>query len=107
MAEKKNQAPVETDPMIDNLVENAQKALEAFMNMKQEQVDEIVHAMALAGLDNHQIPGQDGGGGDRPRRVTRTRSSKTSSPPNTSGTPSNIRRPSASWTKTSWRAMWK
>ncbi|WP_195282599.1 bifunctional acetaldehyde-CoA/alcohol dehydrogenase [Harryflintia acetispora] len=54
MAEKKNQAPVETGPMIDKLVANANKALEAFMHMTQEQIDEIVHAMALAGLDNHQ-----------------------------------------------------
>lgn len=39
--------------MIDQLVANAQKALEEYMKLDQEQVDKIVHAMALAGLDNH------------------------------------------------------
>ena len=39
--------------MIDRLVQRAQKALQAFMDMNQEQVDSIVHAMALAGLDQH------------------------------------------------------
>ena len=56
MADKKapEAAKVETQAMIDTLVANANKALEAYMHMTQEQVDEIVHAMALAGLDNHQ-----------------------------------------------------
>ncbi len=39
--------------MIDALVENAQKALEAYMRLDQSQVDKIVHAMTLAGLDAH------------------------------------------------------
>ena len=39
--------------MIDNLVSNAQKALEQYMSYTQEQVDRIVHAMAIAGLENH------------------------------------------------------
>jgi acetaldehyde dehydrogenase/alcohol dehydrogenase len=39
--------------MIDTLVSNAQKALEQFMSLSQEQVDDIVHAMAIAGLENH------------------------------------------------------
>ena len=39
--------------MIDQLVANALKALEEYMKLDQEQVDKIVHAMALAGLDNH------------------------------------------------------
>jgi len=39
--------------MIDTLVGNAQKALEEYMNLTQEQVDKIVHEMTLAGLENH------------------------------------------------------
>jgi len=39
--------------MIDKLVTNAEQALAEYMQMSQEQVDEIVHAMALAGLDKH------------------------------------------------------
>ena len=54
-SEKKNQekAAVDVNAMIDQLVANAQKALEEYMKLDQEQVDKIVHAMALAGLDNH------------------------------------------------------
>ena len=43
----------ETNEMIDSLVEKARKALSEYMQLNQEQVDKIVHAMALAGLDNH------------------------------------------------------
>lgn len=39
--------------MIDKLVANAQEALAAYMQLDQEQVDKIVHAMAIAGNDNH------------------------------------------------------
>ena len=39
--------------MVDALVKKAEKALEKFMELDQEQVDKIVHAMALAGQDNH------------------------------------------------------
>lgn len=39
--------------MIDALVEKAQIALEEYLKLNQEQVDNIVHAMALAGLDRH------------------------------------------------------
>ena len=54
-SEKKNQEKpaVDVNAMIDQLVTNAQKALEEYMKLDQEQVDKIVHAMALAGLDNH------------------------------------------------------
>lgn len=38
---------------IDTMVENANKALEKFMEMTQEQVDNIVKAMALAGIQHH------------------------------------------------------
>ncbi len=39
--------------LIDGLVANAQEALKEFMGMNQQQINEIVHAMTLAGLDNH------------------------------------------------------
>ena len=54
-SEMKNQEKpaVDVNAMIDQLVANAQKALKEYMKLDQEQVDKIVHAMALAGLDNH------------------------------------------------------
>ncbi|MBD5102737.1 MAG: bifunctional acetaldehyde-CoA/alcohol dehydrogenase [Subdoligranulum sp.] len=65
MAEKKQAAKaapaveVETvenpvSQMIDALVEKAQAALTKFLELDQEQIDHIVHEMALAGLDKHQ-----------------------------------------------------
>lgn len=39
---------------IDVLVSKAQKALEEFMVLDQDAIDNIVHEMALAGLDKHQ-----------------------------------------------------
>lgn len=39
--------------MIDSLTERAGQALDGYMQMNQEQVDRIVHAMALAGLEAH------------------------------------------------------
>ena len=44
---------VDVKQMIDELVTNGQKALDEYMKLDQEQVDKIVHAMALAGLENH------------------------------------------------------
>src|SRR5690242_5868750 len=38
---------------IQTLVDKAKKAHEAFMALDQDQVNTIVHAMALAGLDKH------------------------------------------------------
>ncbi len=38
---------------VDVLVNNAEKALEEYMSLTQEQVDKIVHEMTLAGVDNH------------------------------------------------------
>ncbi len=52
MAEKNSKA-IDVAKMIDELVARAQKALDAYMKLDQEQIDSIVHAMALAGLDNH------------------------------------------------------
>ncbi len=43
----------ETTVMIHELVEKAQKALKTFETFNQEQIDHIVHEMALAGLDQH------------------------------------------------------
>ena len=39
---------------IDVLVNKAEKALKSFIDMDQAQVDNIVHAMALAGLEHHR-----------------------------------------------------
>lgn len=45
----------ETDikQMIDSLIENAETALSEYMKLSQEQVDNIVHQMALSGIDRH------------------------------------------------------
>jgi acetaldehyde dehydrogenase/alcohol dehydrogenase len=51
--EKTNKPENDTKQMIDTLVENALKSLDEYMKLDQEQVDNIVHAMALAGLDAH------------------------------------------------------
>lgn len=44
---------IDASTMIDQLVANAQKALDEFMKLDQEAVDRIVKAMALAGLNRH------------------------------------------------------
>jgi len=52
----KNEAtgiPENISGMVDKLVANAEEALKEYMKLDQEQVDKIVHAMTLAGLDNH------------------------------------------------------
>ena len=49
MPEKK----IDVNKMIDELVEKAQVALNEFMKLDQQQVDDIVQAMTLAGLDKH------------------------------------------------------
>ena len=49
----KDAAAVDVNAMIDKLVSNAHQALDEYMKMDQEQVDKIVHAMTLAGLDKH------------------------------------------------------
>lgn len=53
MKEKAVDEVVEVQKVIDKLASNGQSALKAFANYDQEQVDNIVHAMALAGLDQH------------------------------------------------------
>ncbi|GJM68756.1 hypothetical protein HMSSN036_09720 [Paenibacillus macerans] len=53
----KNEATTKAQPTpeayIQTLIDKAKKASEAFMSMTQEQIDAIVQAMALAGLDKH------------------------------------------------------
>ncbi len=44
---------INIDEMIDGYVKKAQKALEEFMSFTQDEVDKIVKAMTLAGLDKH------------------------------------------------------
>ncbi len=44
---------INVSEMINNLVSKAQIALKEYMKLDQEQVDKIVHAMALSGLDKH------------------------------------------------------
>lgn len=53
--EGKNNAaqPANVDAMINKLVNRASTALENYMELDQEAVDNIVKAMALAALDNH------------------------------------------------------
>lgn len=53
--EKKDVNVVENESkkMVDELLAKGKKALEEFMSLDQEQIDNIVHAMALAGLDQH------------------------------------------------------
>ena len=53
MAANKEKTEINVSEMIDELVAKAQVALEEYMKLDQEQVDTIVHAMALAGLDEH------------------------------------------------------
>lgn len=52
MAETKKQE-VNVQEMVDELVAKARVALDEYMKLDQEQVDKIVQAMALAGLDEH------------------------------------------------------
>ena len=50
---KENVKPVDAATMVDILVKNADEALKAYMELTQEQVDEITKAMALAGVSEH------------------------------------------------------
>lgn len=51
--QKAPQNPADSVTAIDDMLVRAKAALSEFMKMDQEQIDEIVKAMALAGLDNH------------------------------------------------------
>ncbi len=48
-----NKEELEVSKMITSLADKAEIALDNYMEMDQEQVDEVVHAMALAGIDAH------------------------------------------------------
>lgn len=48
-----SQSAVDTGAMIDKLVSRAQQALASYMALDQETVDNIVHKMSLAGLEQH------------------------------------------------------
>ncbi len=50
---KQNVKPMDATAMVDALVQKADEALKAYMNLTQEQVDEITKAMALAGVREH------------------------------------------------------
>ena len=52
MAETKNDSN-KVEKMINDLVERAKKASEEYMKLNQEQVDKIVKAMSIAGLEHH------------------------------------------------------
>ena len=55
MAKEKDIKPeIDVQKMIDELSDKADKALHEYMKLDQEQVDKIVNAMALAGLDHHR-----------------------------------------------------
>ncbi|MBC1434143.1 bifunctional acetaldehyde-CoA/alcohol dehydrogenase [Listeria rocourtiae] len=53
MKEKAVNEELEVQKVIDTLASNGQSALKAFADFDQENIDYIVHAMALAGLDQH------------------------------------------------------
>lgn len=52
---KTNKKELTAQEQVNRLVENAQKAHEAFMAYDQQQIDTIVQEMALAGLDQHMV----------------------------------------------------
>ena len=52
-ANPENTKPIDAKAMVDVLVKNAEEALKAYMELTQEQVDEITKAMALAGVSEH------------------------------------------------------
>jgi len=52
--EKKTEQ-VDVTKHIQQLIDRANKAQEAFMDMNQEQIDKVVQQMALAGLDKHMM----------------------------------------------------
>ena len=52
MSDKKAKT-IDPQVMVDELVKNAEKALEAYIDLNQEQVDEITKEMALAGVREH------------------------------------------------------
>ena len=52
--EEKTDKNLSVESEIDVLVRNAEEALKTYVDFNQEQVDKIVYAMALAGLEHHR-----------------------------------------------------
>ncbi|MCX7920694.1 MAG: bifunctional acetaldehyde-CoA/alcohol dehydrogenase [Clostridia bacterium] len=55
MNSEKNNVSADVKQTIDMLIANAQEALQVLENMDQNQVDAIVKAMAMAGVDKHMV----------------------------------------------------
>ncbi|MEG1880477.1 MAG: aldehyde dehydrogenase family protein, partial [Oscillospiraceae bacterium] len=55
MAVEKTEKAFDVQEMINELVDNGQQALHEYMELNQEQTDEIVKAMALAGQSAHML----------------------------------------------------
>ncbi len=53
MAEYTEEDKIRVSKMIDELVEKAKVASKEYMKLNQEQVDNIVKAMSMAGLEHH------------------------------------------------------
>ncbi len=53
MSEEISKEELETKEMIDSLVERAKKASKEYLNLNQQQVDNIVKHMSMAGLEHH------------------------------------------------------
>jgi len=53
MAKKQETQEFDVIEMIETLIKNADKALQEYMLLNQEEVNHIVHEMSLAGLDQH------------------------------------------------------
>jgi len=53
MAEYSEEEKLKVKAMIDDLVEKAEKAVEEYKKLDQEQVDNIIKQMSMAGLENH------------------------------------------------------
>jgi len=51
----KNTVTTDIGQMIDTLITNAKEALDQMMDLSQEQVNSIIKAMAMAGMDKHMI----------------------------------------------------
>lgn len=55
MVKTKNSSQIDAQLMVDDLVKKGNVALKAMENFTQEEVDHIVHEMAMAALDKHML----------------------------------------------------
>jgi len=53
MSEITEEEKIETEAMINDLMERAKKASEEYRSLNQEQIDKIIKKMAMAGLNSH------------------------------------------------------